>query len=272
MSVVCGVGDATSKSIPALLNPNCPTPDRPRVSLAAVFSGGGHAVKLSRHATGLGYMRYEARGCGHLWRGPAGALTAALLAQQNPHSVAVLEKERFPRHHVGEVTLPGWAAILERAGARGPDAQTPIELRSSFHGGQKRRARFGQHFRERATGSRHPGRGTWTVPSSIGRCWTTRAIKVRPSLRRRVTSVEPLSGPCPPTEDEPGVSGVVGVRQRDRVVDCQHVVDAAGPCSPVVGASGSRSPRHEQLRAVRILAKIGDSNPRRQREPRRTGH
>ena len=51
--------------------------------------------------------------------GPAGALTAALLCRQNPGiRVAVLEKEQFPRHHVGEVTLPGWAAILARAGAR----------------------------------------------------------------------------------------------------------------------------------------------------------
>ncbi|MEC9390234.1 MAG: tryptophan 7-halogenase, partial [Myxococcota bacterium] len=97
--------------------------------------------------------------------GPAGALTAALLCRQNPGiRVAVLEKERFPRHHVGEVTLPGWAAILERAGAlEALDAQTPIKkLGVIFSWGPKEAGEiWTADFRERATG--RPAPGSWHV-------------------------------------------------------------------------------------------------------------
>jgi flavin-dependent dehydrogenase len=49
--------------------------------------------------------------------GPAGSLAAALLRRQDPdRRVLVLEKESFPRHHVGESCIPGWRPILERAG------------------------------------------------------------------------------------------------------------------------------------------------------------
>lgn len=49
--------------------------------------------------------------------GPAGSLTAALIRRQNPtRRVLILERERFPRHHVGESTIPSWAPVLERAG------------------------------------------------------------------------------------------------------------------------------------------------------------
>jgi len=61
--------------------------------------------------------------------GPAGSLTAALLRRQAPgRTVLILEKEHFPRPHVGEVTLPGWGPILERAGAlHKVDAAMPIK-------------------------------------------------------------------------------------------------------------------------------------------------
>ena len=47
--------------------------------------------------------------------GPAGATAATLLAQQG-HDVLVLEKERFPRAHVGESLLPAVVPVLERLG------------------------------------------------------------------------------------------------------------------------------------------------------------
>jgi flavin-dependent dehydrogenase len=49
--------------------------------------------------------------------GPGGSLTASLVRRQDPgRQVLVLEREKFPRHHVGESTLPSWQPILERAG------------------------------------------------------------------------------------------------------------------------------------------------------------
>lgn len=49
--------------------------------------------------------------------GPAGSLLTSLVRRQDPdRSVLVLEREEFPRHHVGESTIPSWRPILQRAG------------------------------------------------------------------------------------------------------------------------------------------------------------
>jgi flavin-dependent dehydrogenase len=47
--------------------------------------------------------------------GPAGTTTAALLAEQG-RSVLVLEKEKFPRYHVGESMMPFCYYTLEKLG------------------------------------------------------------------------------------------------------------------------------------------------------------
>jgi flavin-dependent dehydrogenase len=70
--------------------------------------------------------------------GPAGSTITSLLAQQQRH-VVVLEKERFPRFHIGESLLPlnlplferlGVAEEIERIGVYKPGA----ELVSDKHG------------------------------------------------------------------------------------------------------------------------------------------
>jgi flavin-dependent dehydrogenase len=50
--------------------------------------------------------------------GPAGSTTAALLAEHG-HRVLVLERERFPRYHIGESLLPFTFQPLERLGLIG---------------------------------------------------------------------------------------------------------------------------------------------------------
>ncbi len=47
--------------------------------------------------------------------GPAGSTAAALLAQAG-HTVTVIEKETFPRFHIGESLIPAELPILERLG------------------------------------------------------------------------------------------------------------------------------------------------------------
>ena len=49
--------------------------------------------------------------------GPAGSTTAALLAREGLN-VTLLERERFPRYHVGESILPSCLPILDLTGAR----------------------------------------------------------------------------------------------------------------------------------------------------------
>lgn len=49
--------------------------------------------------------------------GPSSALTAALVLQAEPaRRVLILEREAFPRPHVGETALPNWSPVLRRAG------------------------------------------------------------------------------------------------------------------------------------------------------------
>ena len=50
--------------------------------------------------------------------GPAGCSSAALLAEQG-HSVLILEREKFPRYHIGESLLPFTFQPLERLGLIG---------------------------------------------------------------------------------------------------------------------------------------------------------
>jgi len=47
--------------------------------------------------------------------GPAGATTAGLLAEQG-RDVVLLEREKFPRYHIGESLVPGVNPVLERLG------------------------------------------------------------------------------------------------------------------------------------------------------------
>jgi flavin-dependent dehydrogenase len=49
--------------------------------------------------------------------GPAGTTAAALLARQG-HRILVLEKERFPRYHIGESLIPGCLRVFDVLGVR----------------------------------------------------------------------------------------------------------------------------------------------------------
>jgi len=49
--------------------------------------------------------------------GPAGTTAAGLLARQG-HRILVLEKERFPRYHIGESLIPGCLRVFDALGVR----------------------------------------------------------------------------------------------------------------------------------------------------------
>lgn len=75
--------------------------------------------------------------------GPAGSTIASLLKKYNPAlRVLVLEKEKFPREHIGESQLPGISHILDEMGVwdKVEAANFPIKLGGNFTWGNKQDA------------------------------------------------------------------------------------------------------------------------------------
>ena len=91
--------------------------------------------------------------------GPGGSLVASLCRKQDPdRSVLVLERDVFPRHHVGESCSPGWHPILERAGVL-PKLEASDVIRKAgvlFHWGEAHDETWTADFRDGAGGFR-PG-------------------------------------------------------------------------------------------------------------------
>lgn len=92
--------------------------------------------------------------------GPAGSTAAALLAEKG-HDVALLEKTKFPRYHVGESLMPFCYFPLERLGIA--DKMNEIGFTQKFSvqfvtedGCQSRPFYFFQHYD-------HPSSTTWQV-------------------------------------------------------------------------------------------------------------
>ena len=92
--------------------------------------------------------------------GPAGSTTAALLAAKG-HSVALIEKDKFPRYHVGESLMPFCYFTLERLGLA--DKMDEIGFTKKFSvqfvtedGSQSKPFYFFQHYD-------HPSSTTWQV-------------------------------------------------------------------------------------------------------------
>lgn len=67
---------------------------------------------MSDRAYDLGTMEYDALIIG---AGPAGSSAAAILAEYG-HKVLILEREKFPRYHIGESLIPFTFGPLERIG------------------------------------------------------------------------------------------------------------------------------------------------------------
>lgn len=92
--------------------------------------------------------------------GPGGSLVASLVRRQDPsRKVLVLEREVFPRHHVGESTIPGWRPILERAGmlAKLEASDVMRKVGTLFQWGEADDEQWTVDFRDERTGGATPG-------------------------------------------------------------------------------------------------------------------
>ncbi len=166
--------------------------------------------------------------------GPAGAVTAALLARSGV-GVALLERARFPRFHLGESLAPAAAAVLDDLG-----------LGDTFEGRYLRKngvllrcARTGRQQRFRYDEAYEPATGfAWQVP---------RADFDDVLLRRaRVLGATVLEGHA--AQDllfEDGFAcGVVAKRDDGATVTVRArvIVDATGQDALLAGRRGDRHP------------------------------
>ena len=166
--------------------------------------------------------------------GPAGSLCAALLRRQCPDlRVTVIEKDAFPRHHVGEACLPGWATILERAGVLdAAHAQAEVDkLGFIFNWGAKEEGAFWTaDFRNEAG---DVPRGSWHVDRArMDTLFLEHAAGLGAAVRQpaRVVRVDPLSGPVPPPVEavSPGFRILLEEDGESVTLTAHRVVDATG--------------------------------------------
>jgi flavin-dependent dehydrogenase len=168
--------------------------------------------------------------------GPAGSLCAAITLRQNPgRRVLVLEREAFPRHHVGEVTLPGWSAVLRRAGVLDVvDARIPIrKIGVVFNWGPPAIGEtWTADFRETRNG--RPADGSWHVErGSFDAALLEHAAALGAEVRQRahVTAVIALPGGAgAPREGEVVDAVQVAWTENgaERSARAAYVVDATG--------------------------------------------
>jgi flavin-dependent dehydrogenase len=166
--------------------------------------------------------------------GPAGAVTAALLARDGV-DVTVLERARFPRFHLGESLSPAAASVLDELGLR--DSVDGRYLRK--HGVALRCARTGRQQRFRYDEAFEPGPAlAWQVPRAdfddlLLRC-------------ARLHGAEVVEG-CAAEDvlfDDGVASGVIARREDGRqvTVRARLVVDATGQHALLAGRRGDRHP------------------------------
>ena len=166
--------------------------------------------------------------------GPAGAVTAALLARDGI-DVTLLERARFPRFHLGESLAPAATAVLDDLGLR----ETIDGRYLRKHGVSVQCARTGRQQRFRYDEAYEPGAAlAWQVPRAdfddvLLRC-------------ARAHGAEVLEGHS--ADDvifEDGCArGVIALREDGRrvTVRARLIVDATGQAALLAGRRGDRHP------------------------------
>ena len=86
-----------------------------RLSRAGIAASGQTAARILSAAASRGEVRLSAYDAIVIGGGPAGSTAACVLAMKG-RKVVVLEKEKFPRYHIGESLLPFGFFTLERIG------------------------------------------------------------------------------------------------------------------------------------------------------------
>jgi flavin-dependent dehydrogenase len=180
--------------------------------------------------------------------GPAGSATAGLLALRG-HRVLLLEKEKFPRYHIGESLITGFLEVVEELGIRDRLERMGFVRKyggSLVWGSQKQRWTFS--FIEGG-----PYEYSYQVRrADFDALLLARARELGVQVREEATVRAAL-------RDGERVTGVRYVlRGDDELVACARlVVDASGQAR-VLGRQLSTVAWHEQLKNVAVWAYFQD--------------
>lgn len=166
--------------------------------------------------------------------GPAGAVTAALLARDG-FAVTLLERARFPRFHMGESLAPAATAVLDDLGLR----ETIDGRYLRKHGVAVRCARTGRQQRFRYDEAFEPGAAVaWQVPRAdfddvLLRCARSHGAEVLEGHAAEDVVFEDGSA-----------RGVIARREdgRQQAFHARLIVDATGQDALLAGRRGDRHP------------------------------
>jgi flavin-dependent dehydrogenase len=145
--------------------------------------------------------------------GPAGSTAAGLLAMRG-HSVLVLEKDEFPRFHIGESLLPAGLPVLERLGVE-PSGSVFVFKR-------------GAHFVCETTGREGVFRFTEALPGCARHAWQVERSLFDTALRDRARALGADVRHGETVVDLGATADHAFVRTRDATFRGRYLIDASG--------------------------------------------
>ena len=191
--------------------------------------------------------------------GPAGSTAASLLSQRG-RRVLLLEKESFPRHHVGESLLPGTIEVMKQLGVLETVNQAGFvpKYGATYVWGKSRQpwsVQFREVTNKSGLDSDKPDQSFQVDRSKFDKILLdhSRESGVKVLERCRATSVG---------RDEQRVTQVGYVDQSDvpRVASCQFCVDASGQSS-LLGNSLELREFNESLRNIALYGYFQGGRP-----------
>lgn len=192
--------------------------------------------------------------------GPAGATVGTLLKKYNPGlTVAILEREQFPRDHVGESLLPAVTGVLNEMGVwdKVEAANFPVKLGATYRWGkQTDQDLYYFHFLPEGKFSQTERPGTYTGQRRQTTFQVDRSVYDKILLdhaEAQGCQVFQKSNVAEVTRDGDRVEGLrVNLAGTDQIVTARYYVDASGGESIVRKTMGVEIESPTLLRNIAI--------------------
>ncbi len=161
--------------------------------------------------------------------GPAGATAAGLLAQAG-HRVLVLEKDEFPRFHIGESLLPAGLPVLERLGVPTP-ADTFVY-------------KAGAEFVDEVTGRRGVFVFRESLPGCASHAWHVERSKFDRALRDRAVALGAEIQHGEAVVDAGADATQAWAKTRRATFTARYLIDASGQSRLLARRADAVEPYH----------------------------